>query len=87
MPYSNPMSAAKILRVTASHIHPVALCAYDYQIFHLHRACPSMGLSTAVPETAKFHVATQPQRNKAAATVKERTRVDPYTSGLQKEAC
>lgn len=59
MPYSNPMSAAKILRVTASHIHPVALCSYDYQIFHLHTACPSVGLSTTIPETAKFHVTTQ----------------------------
>lgn len=59
MTYSIPMSAAKILRVTASHIHPVALCSYDYQIFHLHRACPSTGLSTTIPETAKFHIATQ----------------------------
>lgn len=65
MPYSNPMNATKIVRViTAPHIHPVALCSYDYQIFHLHRACPNMGLSKTFIETAKFLVATQTQRNK-----------------------
>lgn len=51
MPYSNLMSAAKILRVADSVIHPVALCSHDYQIFPLHRAGPSTGLSRTLPET------------------------------------
>lgn len=88
MPYSNPMNATKIVRViTAPHIHPVALCSYDYQIFHLHRACPNMGLSKTFIETAKFLVATQTQRNKEGIIVKERTRADPQISGLQTGAC
>lgn len=84
MPYSTPLTAAKILKVADSHIHPVSLCNHDYQIFHLHRACPSTGLSTAIPETAEIHTATKLQGNKEAARAEERTR--PICKGTAKRS-
>lgn len=80
MPYSIPKTVRVI---TASHLHPVALCSY-YQIFHLHRACPNMEISTTFLQTAKYDVATLIQRNKETIRVKERRRADPYITELQK---
>lgn len=79
-----PYSIPKTVRViTASHLHPVALRSY-YQIFHLHRACPNMEISTTFLQIAKYDVATLTQKNKETTRVEERRRADPYISGLQK---
>lgn len=80
MPYSTPKTVRVI---TVSHLHPVALCSY-YQIFHLHRACPNMEISTTFLQTAKYDVATLTQKNKETIRVEERRRADPHISGLQK---
>lgn len=84
MPYSNPLSAAKILRVADSHVRPMAkITKYSTSIGHA-QAQGKAQLSLKLLKSTQPH---KLQGNKEAARVKERTRGDLNASGLQKEAC